>query len=117
MSERLLRIGDEIQSIIGNLLITDINDPRLSLVSITEVIVSADLSHAKVYYTLMDDSDEHKTAAQSAFEKSAGFFRKALSKQLSLRSIPKLHFLYDTQLEKATHINTLIHNALHKKSD
>jgi ribosome-binding factor A len=116
MSERLLRIGDEIQSIIGSLLITDINDPRLSLISITEVIVSADLSHAKVYYTLMEDSEKNKAAAENAFESASGFFRKALAKQLSLRTTPKLHFLYDTQLEKATHINSLIHEAFRKKT-
>ena len=68
-------------------------DPRLKQVVITDVIVSRDLTNAKIFFSV--DEDSIKIVA-SLLKKASGFFRSSLSKTLDLRHTPTLSFIYDT---------------------
>lgn len=111
---RTQRIGDQMQRELAQLIQREIKDPRLGLVTLTSIDVSRDLSHAKVYFTVMgQDDDEQKVALnQSILKDAAGYLRMLLGKSLKLRSIPQLHFLYDESVRRGARLSALIERAV-----
>lgn len=104
------RVGDQIQRELAELIRREINDPRLSpMVTIAEVRVSADLSQARVYVTVLDDKGEQSV---DVLNHAAGFLRSHLGKLLRLRVIPHLHFVYDTTAERGQQLASLIDQAV-----
>ena len=91
-SFRTDRVNELIKRELVQLLSTSTKDPRLQNVFITDVIVSRDLSSAKVFFSVEDDEQKQVT---HLLNKASGFFRSALSKSLELRHTPSLSFLYD----------------------
>jgi ribosome-binding factor A len=100
------RLNKQIARMLAEILLRETSDPRLQKINITRVEVTADLSHAKVYYTLIQ---EDPTVTQ-AIIKALGFFRSQIAQRLSLRTVPQLKFLYDDRLVKARRIEDLIKN-------
>ena len=92
VSYRAERVNELIKRELIHLLSTTTKDPRLKEVIITDVIVSRDLTSAKVFFSVDDMS--HKEVA-SLLNKASGFFRTSLSKSLNLRHTPLLKFIYD----------------------
>lgn len=106
--QRSDKTGQLILEALAKLIQLEVRDPRLpKLVSLSHVVVSPDMSHAKVYLTVLGGEEEGKKAA-SVLNHAAGYLRTALAKQVNLRIAPRLHFIYDTELEKATHLTSLI---------
>ena len=94
MSRRAERVGDLIREEIADLLRKEIDDPRLktgALVSITDVEVSDDLRHAKVFVTVLGSDQETKDAF-AALRHAEPFLRRALGPRLQLRFLPEIHF-------------------------
>ena len=91
-SFRTDRVNELIKRELVQLLSTGTKDPRLQNVFITDVIVSRDLSSAKVFFSVEDDEQKQVT---HLLNKASGFFRSSLSKSLELRHTPSLIFLYD----------------------
>jgi ribosome-binding factor A len=87
------------------LLSTGTKDPRLQGVLITDVIVSRDLTSAKVFFSV--DDSAHKKVAQ-LLNKASGFFRSSLSKSLDLRHTPSLSFIYDTAPNTGARMDDLL---------
>ena len=104
MSRRSERTGKLIQREISELLERQVNDPRLSsLISVTDVSVSLDLKHAKVFISAMgDESDREEMLA--GFNRASGFFRRELSSQLKMRCPPELTFHYDDSIERGARL-------------
>jgi ribosome-binding factor A len=104
--KRTDRIAELIQRKLAELIPREVKDPRLTgLVTVSAVKVAADLGHAKVYVTvLMED----KETALSVLNAASGFLRSALSKSISIRTIPQLHFIYDESIEYGQHLSRLI---------
>ena len=93
-------LGSTIQRELAEMILRDLNDPRLSgLPSITRVKVSADLSIADVYVTVMG-TPGHQEAALNALRHSAGLMRTKLTRVLSIRQAPFLKFHIDENLKK-----------------
>jgi ribosome-binding factor A len=93
-------LGSTIQRELAEMILRDLNDPRLSgFPSITRVKVSADLSIADVYVTIMG-TPGHQEAALNALKHSAGVMRTRLTKVLSIRQAPFLKFHLDEGLKK-----------------
>jgi len=100
MSRRTDMLESVIQRELAEIIMRDLNDPRLSgFPSITRVKVSADLSIADVFVTVMG-SEGHQEAALNALKHSAGMMRTRLTKSLTLRQAPFLKFHLDEQLKK-----------------
>lgn len=97
-SRRSIRLGDMIQRDLATLLVEEVQDPRLELVTISGVKMNADLSIAKVFYTCSGDPDRLKEIAAS-LDKATGYLRKLLGQRLKLRAVPELRFQRDTFLE------------------
>ena len=106
------RVGAEIHRELAFLLREEARDPRLSAVTLQEVRVVRDLSHAKVFFTLLDT--EQAKATEGALNKAAAFLRRRLAQTMSLRSVPRLTFVYDTSIEAGVRVSSLIEQALAK---
>jgi ribosome-binding factor A len=106
------RVGAEIHRELALLLRDEARDPRLAQVTIQEVRAVRDLSHAKVYFTLMDPAQAKVTEA--ALNKAAAFLRRRLADQMNLRIVPRLSFVYDKSIETGARLSSLIDKAVAK---
>ena len=104
------RVGAAMRRELALLLREEMKDPRLGMVTIQEVRVSRDLSHAKVYFTVLDDSRIKQ--AQQVLEKAAAFLRRQLSERMVLRNVPQLHFVYDKSVAEGMRLSALIDEAV-----
>ena len=106
------RVGAEIHRELALLLRDEARDPRLAQVTVQEVRAVRDLSHAKVYFTLMDPAQAKVTEA--ALNKAAAFLRRRLADQMNLRVVPRLTFVYDKSIEPGARLSSLIDKAVAK---
>ena len=97
-SRRAVRMGDQIMRETATLLVEEVQDPRLQLVTLSGVRMNANLRIAELFYTVSGDA-EHRKAVQQGLEKASGFLRSNLSKRLRLQFTPELRFLFDEFLE------------------
>ncbi|MBP6562512.1 MAG: 30S ribosome-binding factor RbfA [Neisseriaceae bacterium] len=104
---RVDRVKEQILRELAELIRTGLKDPRAaSFITLNEVEVTRDYSHAKVYYTIFDADKREVT--QEALEHAAGYLRSELAKRLTVFNTPQLHFLYDESIERGLHISNLI---------
>ena len=104
-------MAEQIRRELADLLQFEVKDPRIGRITVTEVEVTGDMAHAKVYYSApsaAQDSGE----LQKGLEKSAGFLRGQLAKRMLLRTVPQLHFIYDASIDRGMRISQLIDEAL-----
>lgn len=102
------RVAEQIQRELADLLQFEVKDPRVSKVTITEVEVTGDLAHAKIYFSAPENPPE----LLKGLEKAAGFLRSQLSQRMLLRTVPQLHFVYDASIERGMHLSRLIDDAV-----
>jgi ribosome-binding factor A len=100
------KLGDQIQREVSELLARELRDPRVAMVTITSVDVSPDLSHAKVFFTLLEKDRLEDTLA--GLKRSAGFLRSQLARRIKLYTTPELRFVYDESVERGDHLSRLI---------
>lgn len=105
---RNTRIAEQMRRELADLLQFEVKDPRVGMVTITEVEVSGDMAHAKIYYSVAKPSD----SLQQGLEKSAGFLRTQVAKRMLLRTVPQLHFVYDESIDNGMKMAQLIDAAL-----
>ncbi|WP_419419586.1 30S ribosome-binding factor RbfA [Legionella sp. D16C41] len=104
--KRTDRIAEMIQRKLSQIIQQEIKDPRMpAFVTISAVKVSADLGHAKVYFTVLN-SDVEQTA--QILNTAASYLRTALARTINLRTVPQLHFVYDESLEYGRRLSKLI---------
>lgn len=104
--KRTDRIAEMIQRKLALIIPQEIKDPRLNgLVTVSAVKVAADLGHAKVYFTVLN---EDKKLAESILNAAASYLRSALARSMTLRTVPQLHFVYDKSIEYGQHLSRLI---------
>ncbi|MGQ9725376.1 MAG: 30S ribosome-binding factor RbfA, partial [Tepidimonas sp.] len=89
--KRGLKVADQIQRDLSELISRELKDPRLGLVTIQSVEVSPDYAHAKVYFSVLVGDPQD---SQDALNQGAGFLRNALFKRLHIHTVPTLHFVY-----------------------
>ena len=104
------RVGEQLQRVLSEIIRDKLDDPRFKLVTITEVKVTRDLGHARVFFSTLDDLD-HKEVSR-ALDKAGGFLRGEIGRQMVLRVVPNLHFEYDETLEQGQRLRSLIDNAV-----
>lgn len=102
---RIERVKEQIMRELAELIRTDLKDPRAGLITINDVDVTRDYSHATIYYTVLSGSPEHSA---QALDHAKGFLRSELSKKISVFRTPELHFQYDKSLERGVYLSHLI---------
>ena len=105
------RISEQIRRELAELIRTELKDPRVGMISITGVEVSADYAHAKVFFSSMSGR-EHLDSVLAGLQKAAGFLRRELGRRITIHSTPQLHFVFDESLERGADLSKLIQQAV-----
>ena len=108
---RALRIADQIQRDLADLIRNELKDKRVGMITLTGVEVSQDYGHAKIYYTTLGSAEDN-FLTEKGLQHAAVFLRSQLSQRLRLRVVPLLHFIYDRSIEHGTHLSQLIDKAV-----
>lgn len=108
---RSRRVGEQMQRLLGEVLLRDVKDPRVQGVSITAVDVSRDLSHATVWFSLLDPQADPAPVGE-ALARAAGLIRGKLGRAMYIRQVPALHFRHDESLERGARLSELIDQAV-----
>lgn len=106
-SKRPERAGNQILEYISQLLSREINDPRIGVVTLTGADVSRDLRHARIYFSMLA-ARETKEQVLSGLRSATGFIRAKMARELRLRFVPEIEFIYDDTQEKAQRIEQLL---------
>ena len=106
--QRGLRVADQIQKDLSELIAFELKDPRVGMITITEVQVTPDYAHAKVFFTTLVDNDETIQNTLSGLRKAAGFIRGQLGRRLTIHTIPELHFVHDKSTARGMELSRLI---------
>ena len=105
--KRTPRLNEQLRREIIDIVRNHARDPRIGMVSVTDVMVAADLGSAKVYVTVLGDEDE-KVETVKGLKAASAFIRSELGRRLTIRQIPELRFELDQTLEHAHRIEQLL---------
>ena len=106
MSIKTERISDALIEEISYIVSNKVKNKDINFVTITDVKVSGDLSFAKVFFTVLDDSKKDSTL--KALKEASGFIRHELRDRIEIRQIPELTFVYDESINEAKKIEDII---------
>ena len=109
--QRGLRVADQIQRDLSEIIAFELKDPRVGMITITEVQVTPDYAHAKVFFTMLKDGKEEVKNTVDGLSKAAGFMRGQLGKRLHIHTLPALHFVHDTSTARGMELSLLIDQA------
>ena len=104
------RVAEQILRELSEVIRDEVKDPRLGPVTVTQVDLSPDLRHAKVYVSFLtaEDSDERLAILRGA----GGFLRRELGRRLVMKRLPELRFFYDESFDRAERLERLIADAV-----
>ena len=114
MTRRTERVGEQIRELLARLLREEVTDPRIGFVTLTRVDVAPDFSNARVYWSAVSkrpvsaDDSTPKADTAAGLASAAGFLRRGLARELSLRRTPELHFVHDPSLAEGAHTLSLL---------
>jgi ribosome-binding factor A len=113
-SRRPEQVAETVRQVVADALVHEVRDPRVGFVTVTGVRVTNELSHATVAVSVMGEEPD-KVRAIEGLKSAAGFLRGRLTRALSTRTVPELHFELDRGLEKAARINQLLSELKHEE--
>jgi ribosome-binding factor A len=106
-SDRMRRVDEAIRQVIGDAVASDLKDPRVGFVTVTDVRTSADLSHARVYVSVLGDPDV-RAETMDGLRSAHGYLQRRISAELRLKRTPTLEFSYDDTTDRAMRLDALI---------
>ncbi len=114
---RMARVAEQIKREISQMLLSGIKDDRIGgMVSVTDVDVSGDLQHAKIFVSIYG-SDEAKAETMAGLKSATGFVRGELGRRVRLRRTPEIIFVEDRGLERGDNILNLISRLSRERKD
>jgi ribosome-binding factor A len=108
--KRVARLNEQLKRELTTLLQFEVKDPRIGPVMVTDVEVSPDLYHAKVFVSIRGDAEE-KASGMAGLRAASGYLRTEVGRRMRIRRSPELHFSQDDTLEHAMHIERLLQEA------
>lgn len=114
--KRADRVSDAIHHEVSTILLRDIKDPRVDMVTITGTKVSDDLRHASIFYSVIGD-EERWAEVRKGLMSSKGYIKRQLGKRLKMKYIPDIHFNEDRTLEQGGRIDTILFGLEKGKND
>ncbi len=108
LSHRVERVAEQIREEVSQIVATEVADPGVGLVTVTRVKVTADLSLARVYWTIMGDTAQRKETAK-ALTRATSFVRRLLSQRLTLRRSPEVQFLFDQSVAAQDRVEEILY--------
>jgi ribosome-binding factor A len=107
------RLADYLRKEISQIIQKEMRDPRIGMVGVTDVEVSKDLLHARVYVTVFGkDSHEQMQEPLKVLNNAAGFLRSRIAQDATLRATPSLRFYFDESIVRGSHLSSLIDEAI-----
>lgn len=106
--QRVQRVAEQMKKEIADILRNELRDPRLGMVSITEVELSADLRYARVFVSVLGDDQAIKDNME-ILERASGLIRRQVGDRLPLRFVPEISFRFDPSIERGARIAQLLH--------
>ena len=107
MSRRTDRVAEAVQALVAELLVREIKDPRIGLVTITGVKMTPDLRHARVFVSVLGNPGERRRSLQ-ALDRAHGFLQRRVAGELRLKHTPTLEFAYDDSSERGMRIAEIL---------
>jgi ribosome-binding factor A len=108
---RGVRVADQIQRDLAEIIAYELKDPRVGMITITEVQVTPDYAHAKVFFTTLVDNDEAIQNTLTGLRQAAGFIRGQLGRRLTIHTTPEVHFVHDISTARGMQLSKLIDEA------
>ncbi len=105
------RVAEQIQRELAELIQLEVKDPRVGMITLTDVELTSDYSHAKVFFTLLGDQARLKEAL-AGLNSAAGYLRSQVAHRMKLRIMPALHFVHDASIEQGVRLDKLIADAV-----
>lgn len=114
---RSRRIAEQIQRELSQIIRLELKDPRVGMITVTDVEVTQDYSHARIFFTRLGNLGDAADNASilKALEHAGGFLRSELAHRMRLRIVPQLHFEYDESVERGVRLSNLIDEAVATK--
>jgi ribosome-binding factor A len=106
------RVAEQIRRELAEILRLELKDPRVALVTLTDVEVTPDYAHAKVFFTSLAGA-EHLDDLRAGLRHASGFMRRELGRRIRIHTLPELHFIYDASVERGARLSQLIDQAVH----
>lgn len=107
-TRRQKRINELLRQELGTLILKEAKDPRLAGVTVTEVKISPDLGHARVYVSLIGDEEEQAEALEG-LKRASGFLKHEIGERLDLRRVPDFSFHFDESIQRGQRILNILH--------
>ena len=108
---RGVRVADQIQRDLAEIIAYELKDPRVGMITISEVQLTPDYAHAKVFFTMLKDDKESVKNTVEGLSAAAGYIRNVLGKRLHIHTLPQLHFVHDTSTSRGMEMSLLIDQA------
>lgn len=107
------RVAQELQKEIALILQREVKDPRIGMVTVSDVEVSRDLAYAKIFVTFLFDNDQSAIEqGMKGLEKASPYIRSLVGKAMRLRIVPELRFIYDQSLVEGMRMSNLVSNVI-----
>ena len=119
MPGRGQRVADQIQRDLSEIIALELKDPRVGMITLTEVQLTPDYAHAKVFFTTLVDDPEGIKNTITGLTKASAYLRIQLGKRVTIHTLPELHFVYDVSTSRGAALSKLIDeaNATRAKDD
>ena len=101
---------------ISQILVSELKDPRIGLVTITKVSVSDDLRVARVYYSVFGGEEQREDSYQG-LASATGYIKRELGRRVRLKYMPEIHFVFDDSLDYGEHIEELLRRVKHSDGE
>ena len=111
---RSSRVAEQVRRELAELIQLEVKDPRVGLVTLTDVEISPDYAHAKVFFTSLK-GESGVSEVLAGLRAASGFLRRELGRRIRIHTLPELHFAYDRSVEQGDRLSRLIDGAV--KSD
>lgn len=105
------RVSEQIRRELAEIIRLELKDPRVGFITLTDVEVTPDYAHAKVYFTSLK-GQEGLEDILTGLSRAAGFLRHELGRRIHLHTLPALHFAYDASIERGSELSQLIDRAV-----
>ncbi len=110
------RVADLVRAAVAELILRELKDPRIGLVTLTQVDMTDDLRHARIYFSMVGPEDARQRSL-AGLRSAAGFLRREVGRRLKLRFAPEIVFVLDPVPERAQRLSELLHSTHEEESE
>jgi ribosome-binding factor A len=106
-SDRMRRVDEAVREVLGDAVNSDLKDPRIGFVTVTDVKTNPDLRHARVYVTVLGD-EQKREAALAGLRSAHGILQRRIASELRMKRTPTLEFVYDDTTDRALRLEEIL---------